>query len=172
MYYYSNVNYATPMNSDMMLLMDNVGQIRQWQLSLGAGYAYNYVPARGFLISAMFMPMLTVYNRLRLYRFDTKYRQMAESAEVFGEQDMEKLLISTALDESYMQMRPDPTNPEETKTSHLMVNFNARASLTYNLGERAYINAYGQLYNFRFSQDRNHGTLTEWYINASLGLRF
>jgi len=172
MYYYSNISYDDPINADMMFTMDNIGRLKQWQISLGAGYAYNYVPVRGLLISGMVMPMLTVYNRLKIFRYDSKYRQMAEDEQIlYSEDDLIRLMMDTLIDPGAMGLRPDAENPEESVTSRMRVNFNARASLTYNLGEWAYVNAYGQLYNFRFRHDENNGRLTEWFVNASLGIR-
>lgn len=172
MYYYSNIDYETPLNAGMIMMMDNIGRLRQWQVSLGAGYAYNYVPARGVLISGMLMPMLTLYNRLKIYRFDSKMRQMGLDNHVYGEDDQVQLLIQAIADPSVMEMKPLPENPVQTENSRVRLNFNARASLTYNLGDRAYLNVYGQLYNFRFSHDDNHGALTEWFANSSIGVRF
>ena len=66
----------------------------------------------------------------------------------------------------------DEERYKTTQMSHVTLNFNARMSVTYNLGERAYFNAYGQLYNFRFHHGFNSGALTEWFVNAALGIRF
>jgi len=164
MYYYSNVKYDTPQNSMLVILMDDVGQLRQWQLSVGCGYAYNYVPVRGVLISGMFMPMLTCLNRMKVYRFNSLLNEMAKSDQIFDEEDL------PSKDE--MRMWADETRPVTTINSHMVLNFNARLSLTYNLGDLAYLNAYGQLYNFRFSLDQSRGYLTEWFVNAALGVRF
>jgi hypothetical protein len=172
MYYYSHINYEDPLNADMILNMDNIGRMRQWQVSLGGGYAYNYVPVRGVLISGMLMPMLTFYNRMKIYRYDSKMRQMAEAEETFDEEDAAALLIDVLSNPAAMQLKPDTQRPVETQTSRVALNFNARASLTYNLGEWSYVNVFGQLYNFRFSHEQNHGALTEWFVNAALGLRF
>ena len=172
MYYYSHINYEDPLNADMILNMDNIGRMRQWQVSLGGGYAYNYVPVRGVLISGMLMPMLTFYNRMKIYRYDSKMRQMAEAEETFDEEDAAALLRDVLSNPAAMQLKPDTQRPVETQTSRVALNFNARASLTYNLGEWSYVNVFGQLYNFRFSHEQNHGALTEWFVNAALGLRF
>ena len=171
MYYYSHIDYADPLNADMILQMDDIGRIRQWQVSIGAGYAYNFVPVRGVLINVNVMPMLTCLNRMKVYRYDSTYRQMAEDGLEHSYEEMEDLLYDTMDDPSVMQLKADPQNPEVTETGRMTLNFNARASLTCNLAEWAYVNVYGQLYNFRFRQAANHGSLTEWFVKAALGIR-
>lgn len=165
MYYYAHIDYATPENVGFIFMMDDVGKMRQWQVSIGAGYAYNYVPVKGLLFSGMLMPMLTGYNRLKSYRYDSLLKQLFLKDPT---RDIEALIES---DDQADMMWPDDERYKTTQTSHMTLNFNARASVTYNLGESAYLNVYGQLYNFRFSHDHNHGALTEWYVNAALGFR-
>lgn len=165
MYYYAHIDYATPENVGFIFMMDDVGKMRQWQVSIGAGYAYNYVPVKGLLFSGMLMPMLTGYNRLKSYRYDSLLKQLFLKDPT---RDIEALIES---DDEADMMWPDDDRYKTTQTSHMTLNFNARASVTYNLGESAYLNVYGQLYNFRFSHDHNHGALTEWYVNAALGFR-
>ena len=165
MYYYAHIDYADPKNVGFIFLMDDVGDMRQWQVSIGAGYAYNYVPVKGLLISGMLMPMLTGYNRLKSYRYDSLLKQLFLKDPT---RDIDELIES---DDQADMMWPDDERYKTTQTSHMTLNFNARASVTYNLGESAYLNVYGQLYNFRFSHDHNHGALTEWYVNAALGFR-
>ena len=97
--------------------------------------------------------------------------QMAEDGLEHSYEEMEDLLYDTMDDPSVMQLKADPQNPEVTETGRMTLNFNARASLTCNLAEWAYVNVYGQLYNFRFRQAANHGSLTEWFVKAALGIR-
>jgi hypothetical protein len=165
MYYYAHIDYVAPENIGFIFMMDDVGKMRQWQVSIGAGYAYNYVPVKGLLFSGMLMPMLTGYNRLKSYRYDSLLKQLFLKDPT---RDIEALIES---DDQADMMWPDDERYKTTQTSHMTLNFNARASVTYNLGESAYLNVYGQLYNFRFSHDHNHGALTEWYVNAALGFR-
>ena len=114
----------------------------------------------------MLMPMLTAYNRLRTYRYDSLLKQLFLKDPTI---DLDAAINS----EAYINMLwPDEQQHVTTSQSRMTLNFNARASVTYNLGEQAYLNVYGQLYNFRFSHDNNHGALTEWFVNAALGFRF
>ena len=49
--------------------MQGLGCVKLWQGSVGVGYAYNRVPAKGLLVSAMAMPMLTFVNKIKAYGY-------------------------------------------------------------------------------------------------------
>lgn len=51
--------------------MDDIDRFKTLQASIGAGYAYNYVPAEGWLIGGLLMPMATFLNQSKTYRYDT-----------------------------------------------------------------------------------------------------
>lgn len=67
--YFTDINFASPDNIEMLTFMDGIGRIKVAQVSIGCGYAYNYVPADNWLISAFLMPMATVFDRSKLYRY-------------------------------------------------------------------------------------------------------
>jgi len=134
MYHYSRVEFDGERSLDLQKLMNGVEKMKVWQGSLGGGYVYNWVPASHLLMSAMFLPMLTFYNRVKVY-YDNK------------------------------------TEPEMTK-NHVVPNFDARLSVTYNW-ERSYVNAFGHYNSFRY--DNNDGgsvRLGDWYVYLSWGFRF
>ena len=76
-YFHSDYDYAHDSNADLILNMNDLGRIKTWQVSLGAGYAYNWVPAKGLLVSLMVIPMVTPVNRIKTYSYDSNLRQMA-----------------------------------------------------------------------------------------------
>ena len=88
MYYYSHVNYAADENADFILLMNNIGHVRQWQAGVGLGYAYNWVPARGWLVSAAVMPLVTFVNRSKMTTYDSNYRQLAVDEEEHDDDEL------------------------------------------------------------------------------------
>lgn len=162
MYYYSHTNFASNSNVPLIIFMDDIGQMRQWQLCVGAGYAYNWVPAKGWLVSAMFMPMLTVLNRIKTNKYhcfvvEGEDKKLIKNVENFDE-----------LDESTFSIEP---KEEKAENSRPRLNFDARLSLTYQW-DRYYVNAYGQLNNFKYKQDNNWGRLTDWLAWLQLGVRF
>jgi hypothetical protein len=76
--YYADFKYNDPRNAELIYWMDGIGRLRQYQLGVGAGYAYNFVPAKGWLISAMAMPMLTVVNRTRINTYSSNFKDVAK----------------------------------------------------------------------------------------------
>ena len=71
MYHHSRVNYTDGSNWDWAYYIRGVSKVKFTQVSVGAGYAYNWVPAHGWLFSILAMPMLTFYNRTSLYYDNT-----------------------------------------------------------------------------------------------------
>ncbi|MGN1375784.1 MAG: DUF4421 family protein, partial [Prevotella sp.] len=67
MWYNTTIDYANDLNAPYIHMMNDIGRMKLWQGSVGCGYAYNYVPSRGWLISGMLMPMLTFLNKSKTY---------------------------------------------------------------------------------------------------------
>lgn len=162
MYFYSNTEYDTDINADMIMLMNDIGRIRSWQASAGVGYIYNWVPAKGLLISAMAIPMVTFYNHHKMYFFDSNFKDTIQR---------EGLLSALDIPNGDYKIRRADQNPEISKNSNIQLNFDARLSITYEWNERLFINAYGQFGNFRYKTDHIKGRLNDWYVNAALGIR-
>lgn len=166
MYYHSTIAYDQGFNADLIMLMNDVGKMKQYQVSVGAGYAYNLVPCKGLLVSGMVMPMLVFHNRLDLWRYDSKLREKAIEAakNPSYEEDDEDFDL-----DDYV-IYPMKDRPKVTQHSKMMPFIDARLSITYNTGNW-FFNASGLLYEFRYSHDSNKGRLVDWYVNASVGLR-
>ncbi|MBO7580897.1 MAG: DUF4421 family protein [Bacteroidaceae bacterium] len=158
MFYYSDFRFDDVANADMIFLMDNVGRIKQWEANIGAGYGYNFVPAKGWLISAMAMPMVTFYNRVKTYSYDSYYRECALDEEY---RDPEEVAPE---DRYFNKMGTDAHN------NRIRLNFNARLSLTYNF-DRYFVNLNGQFYNFGYHHKNNSGRLNDWFANVAIGVR-
>ena len=158
MYYHSHTQYANDEDADFILMMGDIGRIKQWQASVGVGYAYNWVPAKGLLVSAFAMPMLTFYNRLKVWQYGSNYRDMAIDEELHEEDEL-----------SFLDYKIWPMG-ETSQNSRMTLTFDGRLSLTYQWS-RFFINAYGQFNNFRYSQGRYSGYLNDWFVNASIGVR-
>ena len=159
MLYYSDFRYDKDPNANLILSMGDVGRIRQWQANVGAGYGYNFVPAKGWLISAMAMPMLTLYNRVKTDLFDSNLRQLSLDEEVHDDDELPKS------DYRISKMG------SESRNSRISLNFNARLSITYNWS-RYFACVNGQFYNFRYHHKDHRGNLNDWYANAAIGVRF
>lgn len=159
MYYYAHTRYDSNEDADFILLMNDIGRIKQWQLSVGMGYAYNWVPVQGLLVNVMAMPMLTCLNRLKVWRFGSNYRDMALDSQMH---------IDDELNIDEYQIWP---LGESSQNSHMTLNLDARLSITYQWS-RYFVNAYGQFNRFSYSHSDTSGRLTDWYVNAAVGVRF
>lgn len=160
MFYYSKIDFATKNNAELIYLMRGLGKVKLWQGSVGAGYAYNWVPVKGLLVNAMAMPMLTLVNRIKVYAFKTNVEDVLTQYEDDEYPSDEELLA---------QYEITPL-ARKSYNSGIAVNFDARISVTYNFG-RYFVNAYGQFNNFRYTHEDNHGRLNDWFVNAAFGVR-
>ena len=166
MAYYADLRMDDDSNGELITYMGNIGRIRQWQGSIGAGYAYNYVPAKGWLIGATVMPMVTFVNRMKLTTYGSDFIPLAIDE-----------IKRIGLDD-YIKGDNLPTTiwkvGSVTRNNNVSVNFTARLSVTYNW-DRYFANINGQFNNFQYkhksSKASMHGHLNDWYINASVGVR-
>ena len=158
MFYYSDFRFDDVANAQLILNMGDMGRIKQWEANVGAGYGYNFVPAKGWLISAMAMPMVTLYNRVKSYSYDSYVRELAEDEEWHDPEEVEEK------DRWLKEMDTDAHN------NRIRLNFNARLSLTYNF-DRYFVNVNGQFYNFGYHHKSNSGRLNDWFANVAFGVR-
>ena len=171
MYFHSRVDYSADSNWLLTALMKDVGMVKFTQGSIGMGYAYNWVPARGLLVNAMAMPMFTFYNRTTKYLYD--FAMIDPNGKIIDEEYLE------GLDEGeYYDILFDPktkisaVNEREEKTGNKpKFNFDMRVCMTYNW-DRWYVRAYGHFNLFRYGSDLVSGRMTDWTAYAALGFRF
>ena len=165
MYYYGNIDYADRTNGDLIYTMQGLGRVKLWQGSVGVGYAYNWVPAKGLLVSAMAMPMLTFVNKIKAYGYSTNVEELMEDPRAWDEE-----MTDEEFDNWFYSNLEIAPMGSRAFNSGLTVNFDARLSMTYNFG-RYFVNAYGQFSNMRYRHDSSHGHLNDWFVNTSIGLR-
>ena len=165
MFNYTHINYAADSNADLIYLMKGIGRVKLWQGSVGIGYAYNWVPARGLLVNVLGMPMLTFVNKLKAYGYETNIPEMMDDPMFWNDK------VSYAeWDKWYYENARIEFKGDETFNSGLSIGFDARLSLTYNLG-RYFFNIYGQFNNIRYNHDDTKGYLNDWFVNTSIGIR-
>ena len=157
MYFHARTNYESSNNTEMLFVMQGVGKIKVDQASIGMGYAYNWVPARGLVINIMAMPMLTLYNRTKLYRYEFEY---------IGDVPIEE---QESLDIDDYKVVGDG---DVTKTPNkVRVNFDGRIAAVYNW-QNWFVRTYGQFNTFKFGHENTSGRFSNWSIYASIGRRF
>lgn len=164
MYYYGHVDYSNDLNGDLVYLMHGLGKVKLWQGSVGIGYAYNWVPARGLLVSAMAMPMLTVVNKIKAYGYATNVEELMEDPIFWSD------ISNEEWDEWFYKNLQITPMGDMTFNSGLTFSFDGRVSLTYNFG-RCFFSAYGQFNNIRYSHNSTSGYLNDWFVNTSFGIR-
>lgn len=165
MYNYTNIDYASDFNGDLIYMMEGLGKVKLWQGSVGVGYAYNWVPCRGLLVNVLAMPMLTFVNKLKAFGYATNVEQLMEDP-VFWDPD----ISNEAWDEWFYGNLHVTHMGDMTFNSGLSIGFDARMSVTYNIG-RYFFNAYGQFNNIRYHHNNTNGYLNDWFINTAIGIR-
>ena len=174
MAYYADFKYNDPRNAELIYWMDGIGRLRQYQVSVGGGYAYNFVPAKGWLISGLFMPMVTLVNRTKINTYTSNMKAVAH-------EHLTDYVIACweaeAEGKEYPEFTDIPTDKYEftgsassSRNNRIALNFTTRMSITYNWS-RYFINANGQFNNFNYKHKALHGHLNDWFINASVGVR-
>lgn len=179
MYYHSTIDYSRGNNGDFIYLMNDIGKMKHYQLSLGGGYAYNWVPCKGLLVSGLGMVLLTVFNRLDVWHYNSKFRQKALEEDKDPDTLLEEANSLKNLDKAerdkqigdLFKIWPMEDNYYERQHSRVIPVIDARLSVTYNVGDW-FFNANAQLYHFSFRYEENQGRLVDWHINASGGIRF
>lgn len=162
MFFQSTTHYDTDSNADFILFMNDVGRFKSCQVSAGLGYIYNWVPAKGLLISGMAIPMLTFHNHLKMWRYDSNLKDLVKTEGVDAVDD---------LNDADYKIRELKENPVESQNSRMRLNVDTRLSITYEWNNRLFFNAFGQFSNFRFKMDDFKGRLNDWYVNAAIGVR-
>ena len=184
--YYADFKYNDNRNAELIYWMDGIGRLRQYQLGVGAGYAYNFVPAKGWLISAMVMPMLTVVNRTRINTYSSNFKELSKEKLLLyafidyakemkekgaeGTENIDFDKIENELELEYLNKYEIKSTGVSSRNNRLALNYTARLSVTYNW-KRYFINANGQFNNFNYKHKAMHGHLNDWYVNASVGVR-
>ena len=165
MYNYTHIDYSSDSNGDLIYMMEGLGRVKLWQGSVGVGYAYNWVPARGLLVNVMAMPMLTFVNKLKAFGYATNTEQLMDDPRFWdpdiSDEEWDKWF--------YGSLRVTPAG-DMTFNSGLSIGFDGRVSLTYNVG-RWFFNAYGQFNNIRYHHNSTTGYLNDWFINTAIGFR-
>ena len=182
-WYQSSYDYSDYQNIGLMLLSHNVGKIKVHQANIGIGYGYNWVPLRGLVINAMAMPTLSVYNRVKAYKFDCNYCLPLPQA---PEDDYGKWNKDTRRWENGATHKPMSISEEdgntvleqfdfweiepETTYSALRLNLDLRLGIAYNWSNY-FIGLQAQFNNFTYKSSQSKVNIYDAYARVSLGVR-
>ena len=184
-WYQSSLDYADIGNYGFIIIGNNTGKIQVHQANIGFGYGYNFVPFRGFVINAMAMPTVSVYNRVKLYKYKLNYTIpiYTENRDDYGTWDEDTRTWSNGLQQRPMTVETDEKGnlivPDDidmwddgTETSYSWLRFNVdlRLGMAYNWKDW-FIGFQAQFNNFSYKKDASKVTLTDWYARVSLGVR-
>ena len=157
MYHHCSADYSADSNWGWVYYMKGVGKLKFTQANIGVGYAYNWVPARGWLVNILAMPTLALYNRTTLYEYTIYY-------------DSDKETVEEALNDpdTIYELEEETTIKTPNKVTW---NFDARLAVVYNW-QRSYLRVYGHFNRFTYGSDVTWGRLYDWKVYAAFGYRF
>ena len=184
-WYQSSFDYSDIMNIDFMLLSNNMSRIKVHQANIGVGYGFNWVPLRGLVVNVMAMPTLSVYNRVKVYRFDCNYfvPSTTDDRDDYGQWDSVNRRWENGATHKPMPITPDEHGlreydqfdmwevEPETVYSAFRLNLDLRLGLAYNW-KNCFIGLQAQYNNFTYKKDACKVTIYDAYARASLGVRF
>lgn len=165
-FFHSKYNYANDLDCDFVMMMSKVGCIRQWQANVIAGYSYNWVPAKGWLVNATLMPSLTVYDKIKLSLYDSEF-----SRKMFSDDPQYE---NYTYEDAFWNSSDDLTLESLGHKSHhgrIRVNLDARATVAYQWS-RYFVSANAQFDTFSYRHNTGKGRIIDWAAKASFGVRF
>lgn len=180
-WYQSSLDLSEPKNAPFVILSKDIGRIKLHQANIGIGYGYNLVPFRGLVINAMAMPTLSVYNRVKVYKYDYNYT-MLEDEKQTGTDDYGKWNSQThtwtngathkPMDDHGEWMKDIEGWQKEEDTDYGSMHFNVdlRAGIAYNW-DNYFVGLQSQFNRFTYKKDNAKVNLFDWYARLSVGIR-
>ena len=177
-WYQSSFDYSDIMNGYFMIFGDGTSRIKVHQANIGVGYGYNWVPFRGFVVNVMAMPTISVYNRVKVDKYDFNYVLAPEEAvDDYGVYNKETdrwangkadkpLTMLKAEDNDIYYWKDD----SETSYSALHLNLDLRLGIAYNWSNY-FIGLQGQYNNFIYKKEKTKVNIFDAYARLSLGVR-
>lgn len=141
---------SNPDVSESFLLVRNITTFKVYQGSIGAGYTYNWVPARGWVINITAMPVLTLLNRFTAHRYDTTSEGKIQ-------------------DGTYNITLAD--RGEQSYGGRVRLNVDVKAAVCYWLKDW-FFTASAQAHYFRGSYEPVTTKYFDWTAKASIGFTF
>ena len=177
-WYQSSFDYSDKTNLLYMIIARGIHRIKVHQANIGFGYGYNFVPFRGLVINAMAMPTLSVYNRVKVERYDFNLVLSSKDDEVddYGKWDPQTRTWANGKSKKPVLLLADGDKIDywdldsEVDYSALHLNLDLRLGITYNW-KNYYIGLQSQFNNFTYKKDDSSVTLSEGFAQLALGVR-
>ena len=177
-WYQSSFDYSDYKNATYMIIGHGIHRIKVHQANLGIGYGYNWVPLRGLVVNVMAMPTISVYNRVKAYKYETNYDLSAEqSVDDFGNWNPETRRWANGKTHKPLLMH-DNSNSQfdywdiepEVNYSMLRLNLDLRLGIAYNWSNY-FISTQAQYNNFHYKSDNCKVNIYDAYARLAFGVR-
>ena len=176
-WYQSSFDYSDMENYPYMILGNGIHRIKVHQANIGVGYGYNWVPLRGFVVNAMAMPTINVYNRVKVYKYDFNFCLAPEEpVDDYGVWNNETKTWANGKTTKPITMIKDGEDihykdgNSETTYSALRLNLDLRLGIAYNW-KNYFIGIQAQFNNFTYKKDQTKVNIYDAYARMSLGVR-
>ena len=178
-WYQSSFDYSDIRNALFMIIGHGIYRAKVHQANLGVGYGYNWVPLRGLVVNAMAMPTVSLYNRVKVYKYETNYDLSDEEPiDNYGQWDKQTrtwangkthkpILMMSGDNSQFDYWEIDP----EVNHSMFRLNLDLRLGIAYNWSNY-FIGAQVQYNNFNYKTDNCRVNIYDAYARLSLGVRF
>ena len=177
-WYQSSFDYADIANAFFMVIGHGISRIKVHQANLGLGYGFNWVPLRGLVVNVMAMPTVSVYNRVKAYKYETNYDLSAEqSVDDFGNWNPETRRWANGKTHKPLLMH-DNSNSQfdywdiepEVNYSMFRLNLDLRLGIAYNWSNY-FISTQAQYNNFHYKSDNCKVNIYDAYARLAFGVR-
>ena len=177
-WYQSSFDYSDYTNAAYMIIGHGIHRIKVHQANLGIGYGYNWVPLRGLVVNVMAMPTISVYNRVKAYKYETNYDLSAEQpVDDFGNWNPETRRWANAKTHKPLLMH-DNSNSQfdywdiepDVNYSMLRLNLDLRLGIAYNWSNY-FISTQAQYNNFHYKSDNCKVNIYDAYARLAFGVR-
>ena len=177
-WYQSSFDYADISNVFFMIIGHGISRIKVHQANLGIGYGYNWVPFRGLVVNVMAMPTVSVYNRVKAYKYEMNYELAPEDpVDDYGNWNTEtKRWANGKTHKSILMLKESGNQFEywdaepEVKYSMLRINLDLRLGIAYNWSN-CFIGVQAQFNNFHYKSDNCKVNIYDAYAHMSFGVR-
>lgn len=180
-WYQSSFDNSDLANRLLLLYCNNEKRIKIHQANIGFGYGYNLVPLRGLVINAMVMPTLSVYNRVKVERYDCNYSLTDGTGEIddYGEWNKQTHTWANGKTQKPLGLEKgtDWTDKydlwggdSETDYGRIQFNVDVRLGLAYNW-KNFFIGAQAQFNRFSYKKSECKVVLIDGYARLALGVR-
>ncbi len=177
-WYQSSFDYADIRNFVFMIIGHGIYRAKVHQANIGVGYGYNWVPLRGLVVNVMAMPTVSVYNRVKAYKYETNYDlSPKEPVDNYGDWNKETrtwangktykpILMANISNHQFDYWEVEP----EVNHSMLQLNLDLRLGIAYNWSNY-FIGAQAQYNNFNYKNDHGKVNIFDAYARVSFGVR-